>query len=222
MRVKSMNSKRLFRSPSTIYHRHPSMGSISVHSPWTIQHLAHEQCSVRHIRSNVHYHQHAQGPLLRMAQVRETFTKVLMNTIKRFSDHTIVPLKIYFSLTESVIFEEPFTFYDCAAQQLYVTFTLFNSHSILRRCTACVRSRWPCHWCLLDNRCVHTAQHCTNQVAAAASTVCPYAPFAFCLVVWQCCSFRIPSVAFGRFTVTLKELLPIADVNNCRHALSAH
>uniref|UniRef100_A0A914WT31 Sema domain-containing protein n=1 Tax=Plectus sambesii TaxID=2011161 RepID=A0A914WT31_9BILA len=74
-------------------------------------------------------------------------------------DHVIVPLKIFSTKTSTAFFEERFFFYDCGAHRL---------------CTTCSASRWPCQWCLIDNRCVHSTSLCTNKTATRGETQCPH------------------------------------------------
>jgi hypothetical protein len=83
--------------------------------------------------------------------------------VRGAADHIVIPLRLRSSATATVFFEERFIFFDCTAQQLYVLASE-SSFSHIYRCTTCVRSEWSCEWCLLDNRCVHDAALCTNQV----------------------------------------------------------
>uniref|UniRef100_A0AAY4B394 Sema domain-containing protein n=1 Tax=Denticeps clupeoides TaxID=299321 RepID=A0AAY4B394_9TELE len=67
------------------------------------------------------------------------------------SDHMSLRVSLMFGSV--TISHTNMTFYDCRAVGL------LNRTS---PCMACVGSRWPCHWCALDELCTHS-KHCPRQ-----------------------------------------------------------
>lgn len=76
------------------------------------------------------------------------------------ADHVSVPLAVRSSETNKDFVARSFAFFDC------------GRHAT---CRDCVLARWPCNWCVYDNRCVHNATGCRNTGAVIAdAAACPH------------------------------------------------
>nr|XP_023691614.1 plexin-B3-like [Paramormyrops kingsleyae]XP_023691615.1 plexin-B3-like [Paramormyrops kingsleyae]XP_023691616.1 plexin-B3-like [Paramormyrops kingsleyae]XP_023691617.1 plexin-B3-like [Paramormyrops kingsleyae]XP_023691618.1 plexin-B3-like [Paramormyrops kingsleyae]XP_023691619.1 plexin-B3-like [Paramormyrops kingsleyae] len=106
------------------------------------------------------------------------------------SDHVSLQVSLMFG--EVTIAYTIIIFYDCRA---------IGALNTTSPCMACVGSRWPCHWCALDQLCSHT-MHCTQQHvihSTLAQHLEPRGPDA-CPHVWE---LRSPPLIPVRLDVQL-------------------